>query len=151
MGLHIHSPIRLHGVVLNQLSTVTTLPFYPQKEWHIQFCQKYISFLIFSLENLWVVLYSRDHKNLRTSALKHSCTASYHVTPLFQVQFNQYLSQGCTGYINRAAPEPQHVLQLMGVRKSHCHQSSTMFSPIRNLSSALHIYNTELSSSKNVN
>jgi hypothetical protein len=27
VDLYIHSPIRLHGVVLNQLSTVTTLPF----------------------------------------------------------------------------------------------------------------------------
>jgi hypothetical protein len=28
MALYIHSPIRLHGVVLNQLSTGTTLPSY---------------------------------------------------------------------------------------------------------------------------
>jgi hypothetical protein len=28
MDLHIHSPIRLHDVVLNQISTGTTLPFY---------------------------------------------------------------------------------------------------------------------------
>jgi hypothetical protein len=28
MDLYIHSPIRLHGVVLNYLSTGTTLPFY---------------------------------------------------------------------------------------------------------------------------
>jgi hypothetical protein len=27
MDLYIHSPIRLHGVVLNKLSTGTTLPF----------------------------------------------------------------------------------------------------------------------------
>jgi hypothetical protein len=27
MDLYIHSPIRLHGVVFNQLSTGTTLPF----------------------------------------------------------------------------------------------------------------------------
>jgi hypothetical protein len=28
VGQYIHSPIRVHGVLLNQLSTGTTLPFY---------------------------------------------------------------------------------------------------------------------------
>jgi hypothetical protein len=28
MGLYIHSPIRLHGVVLNYINTGTTLPFF---------------------------------------------------------------------------------------------------------------------------
>jgi hypothetical protein len=81
-------------------------------------------------------------QSLRTSALKHSCNASFHVTPLFQVQFNQYSSQGCTGYTNRAASEPQHVLQSMGVQNPHRHHSSAMFSLIRKLSSGLHSYDS---------
>jgi hypothetical protein len=33
VDLYIHSPIRLHGVMLNQLSTGTTLPFF----YYVQF------------------------------------------------------------------------------------------------------------------
>jgi hypothetical protein len=33
--LHIHSPIRLHGVVLNELSTGTTLPFTTESTWKV--------------------------------------------------------------------------------------------------------------------
>jgi hypothetical protein len=46
MDLHIHSPIRFHGVVLNWLSTGTTLPLCYDKDF------RYAVFAIFHLANL---------------------------------------------------------------------------------------------------
>jgi hypothetical protein len=71
--LYLHSPICLHGVVLNELSTGTTLPFfklYLRIEENVANVRKGSDMLYF---RRCLILYKRNYQDFHNSSLMYVC------------------------------------------------------------------------------